>query len=142
MNEVHTWSSGATLWISGRRATGRSTRLLDEASRWQEADDEVLTYILTHTVHSAERYMMDMVMERIKGWVENDPECEYPLDPQRTIVHSAGAAMAHGGSRLRGLDGAVFIDDFDIIEQRQPDILEQLRCYTRLTVAAVVVEER
>lgn len=81
--------------IMGRRATGRTERLLVAAAALQLRHDEFVVVFVAPT-HRRAHYLSTRVFELIEGW--QGMTAAPVLDPSRTIVDSAQGL----GSRLRG----------------------------------------
>lgn len=134
--------------IIGGRQSGRTTRLLEMAAKYQRDNDKHTCLIIAHTQHTAEWLAKEIMVVHVQDWFNSGGEMG--LDPARTIVECA----AHFEYRARGQwwsndDGTVkphhvfaFIDNVDLIQPPGYDILNQELTLRGVAVAAVTIEAK
>jgi hypothetical protein len=132
--------------IMDRRAQGRTTRLLDAASKLQESNDKHEALILA-PYHQRAHHLADYAMERIQWWLEGESQGGV-LDPARTTVDSADGWVHRNRGKRWSEPGEphhvfAFIDDADELGQRAWDMLmDDLTVHGIVVSAAVFTSQR
>lgn len=132
--------------IIGQRQSGRTTKLLELAARYQRENDKHVCVIIAHNMDMAEWLSKGVMRRHVELWFESNGQ--RGLDPSRTIIeHANGFGMRNRGRSWSNDLGEVrphhvfaFVDDVDLLRPGAWDQLNQELTMHGVAVAAVTIE--